>query len=688
MISGLQRRKKAMKKRIEITLMSDLCAGVGKHFAAVIDLDTAIDEYGIPFIPSRRLKGCMKEVARMIGSDEISEIFGVRGSDISGSLSITDARIENYNNIVETLIGKDEITPNSVAELFCSIRSETALDGDTVKDGSLRFIRVVNKHSPIDSKPLRFIADIEFEERFEEEIRKICKGLRNIGYRRNRGFGAVKCALIDAADGFKIDDYELNNDTNYEFKYTVFLQSDIMLPSTDSNHSLDYIPGTSVMGALASKYRGTNFNDVFLSGKAHFGNLYLSDKNSSEYIPAPRFFAKVKAATDIEDKGIKNLIAINRITENNEIKNEPEKQYKPLKNGYINWAQGYKNPRTKIVYHNALNTDGVELYTQYCMCNGQYFKGSIISDGKTMKEIYPLFKEGTISFGRSKTAQYAKCKIVKTEEKMISEFNKEKLIKLTTGSIAAYFCESDIVLTDNNGTFTTELSELLKVLPFAALHNIRRETSITTRTVSGYNAKWNLKKPQFPVIRAGSVVVFTVDADTETAEYLYVGEKQNEGFGKIKLLPNADLLNVSQADCSGTYDVQIKNPILIEIENRKVDGEIISRAITNSEEITLNASQTGRITLMCKESESYEDFIARVSSIKNASTSSEALKHFGEEKLTLVFADILKNTPFESYVDTQNDDEKKFVWKKLQKYIVIMLTMRKYKIKSEGKASE
>lgn len=676
-----------MKKRIEITLMSDLCAGVGKHFAAVIDLDTAIDEYGIPFIPSRRLKGCMKEVALMIGSDGISEIFGVRGSDISGSLSITDARIENYNNIVETLIGKDEITPNSVAELFCSIRSETALDGDTVKDGSLRFIRVVNKHSPIDSKPLKFIADIEFEERFEEEIRKICKGLRNIGYRRNRGFGSVKCVLIDSANDFMMDDYELNDDADYEFKYTVFLQSDIMLPSTDSNHSLDYIPGTSVMGALASKYKGTNFNDVFLSGKARFGNLYVSDKNSSEYIPAPRFFAKVKAATEIEDKGVKNLIAINEAAETN-FENEPPKQYKLLKNGYINLDYGYKKAKTKIVFHNALDAGDTGLYTQYCMCNGQYFKGSIIADGKTMKEIYPLFKEGTISFGRSKTAQYAKCKIVKTETKMISELNKDNFTKLTAGSVAAYFCESDIVITDGNGTFTTELSEFLKVLPLAEFHNIRRETSIATRTVSGYNAKWNLKKPQFPVIRAGSVVVFNVDADMETTKYVYVGEKQNEGFGKIKLLPNADLLTVSQADCSGTYDVHIKNPILIEIENRKVDGEIISRAITNSEKIALNASQTGRITLMCKDAESYEDFINRVSSIKTETVRNEALKQFGKERLGLIFAEILKNTPFESYMDTSSDDEKKYVWEKFQKYIVIMLTMRKYKIRSEGKANE
>lgn len=677
-----------MKKRLEITLMSDLCAGVGKHFAAVIDLDTATDEYGIPFIPSRRLKGCMREVAVMIGSEKINEIFGKSGFNVPGSLSISDARIENYDNIVEALIDEGDITPNSVAELFCSVRSETAIEDDTVKDGSLRFIRVVNKHSPIDSKPLKFIAKIDFDDCFESEIQKICKGLRNIGYRRNRGFGAVKCALIESTDEFVMDNYEFKDDTNYEFKYTVHLQSDLMLPSTDTNHSLDYIPGTSVMGALASKYKGSNFNEVFLSGDVHFGNLYISDKNSSEYIPAPRFLAKVKAATDIEDKDIKNLIAVNDATERNEGNNEFLKQYKPLKNGYINPACGYKKTETKIVYHNALNAGGAGLYTQYCLCNGQYFKGSIIAGGKAMKEIYPLFKDGAISFGRSKTAQYAKCKIVKTEEKMISECNKKNPIKLTAGSTAAYVCESDVVLTDENGIFTTELSEFLKKLNLAEPHNLRKETSIATRIVSGYNSKWNLKKPQFPAIRAGSVVVFTVDSDGEVAENLYIGEKQNEGFGKVRLLPEADKFVISQTVVPNIRTGKTDNPLVLEIKNRRIDDMIISKAIIKGEKMALNASQTGRVTLMCKEAESYEDFISRVSGIKTETVNNEVLSHFGEERLKSVFADIFKNTPFESCLDGQNSEEKEFVWKKYRKYIVAMLTVRKYKIKSEGKASE
>ena len=50
-----------MRKLMKIELKSDLCAGVGKHYAAILNSDTALDEYGLPYIPSRRLKGVSEE---------------------------------------------------------------------------------------------------------------------------------------------------------------------------------------------------------------------------------------------------------------------------------------------------------------------------------------------------------------------------------------------------------------------------------------------------------------------------------------------------------------------------------------------------------------------------------------------------------------------------------------------------
>ena len=59
-----------IQNSLKITLKSDLCAGSGFSYAGLIDSDISYDKYGVPFISGRRLKGCMKESAYMIKTDQ------------------------------------------------------------------------------------------------------------------------------------------------------------------------------------------------------------------------------------------------------------------------------------------------------------------------------------------------------------------------------------------------------------------------------------------------------------------------------------------------------------------------------------------------------------------------------------------------------------------------------------------
>lgn len=672
-----------MKKNLEITLMSDLCAGVGKHFAATIDLDTATDEYGIPFIPSRRLKGCMREIAEMICVENIDAIFGKSGSNQPGSLFIGDARIENYCSAVKEIQAASNISPAVVTELFCSVRGETALEKGVAKDKSLRYIRVVNRISPIDSKPLKFVAEIDFDQDYEQDVANICSGLRSIGYHRNRGLGAVDCKLVDASSDVGLESVEFEDNTEYKFDYLVELQSDIMLPSDDSNHTLDYIPGTVVLGALASKYKGDDFNDVFLSGKVRFSNLYISDENKTDYVPAPGFLAKIKAPQMEEDKGVKNLVAENDFRE----KSVDVPQYKLLKKGYINSNNGYVKPKVKIVYHNAVSEGGAGLYTQHCLCSGQYFKGSVIADGSLMRKIYPLFESKTISFGRSKSAQYSRCKIIPDKiEKVFSD-----KIELAEGNVTAYVCESDIVLTNSCGVFTTDIADLLKNMGLSQDIKLRRETSLTTRVVSGYNAKWNLKKPQIPVICAGSVIVFDVTESMSVDSVMYIGEKLNEGFGKVRVIPDVAALSITDAEtepCKVTCESINENSLIAEIQLRKFDDKIIERAIFNCQKLriedkksALNASQIGRLLLMCKQSSDHNDFIERVNSIKTDQVRDTALNLFGSSAIEKVLSDLFGESLFVA-LESKNPALR---WVKQKKYIITFLTVAKYRLKETVK---
>ena len=66
------------EQQLIITLKSDLCAGSGYSYAGIVDSDLCYDIYGIPYIPAKRLKGCLREAAGLIGltEEETGRIFG------------------------------------------------------------------------------------------------------------------------------------------------------------------------------------------------------------------------------------------------------------------------------------------------------------------------------------------------------------------------------------------------------------------------------------------------------------------------------------------------------------------------------------------------------------------------------------------------------------------------------------
>ena len=49
--------------RIKIELLSDMCVSDGGIYNSAIDTDICYDEYGFPYIPAKRLKGCLRECA-------------------------------------------------------------------------------------------------------------------------------------------------------------------------------------------------------------------------------------------------------------------------------------------------------------------------------------------------------------------------------------------------------------------------------------------------------------------------------------------------------------------------------------------------------------------------------------------------------------------------------------------------
>ncbi|MBI5207064.1 MAG: hypothetical protein HY934_04655 [Candidatus Firestonebacteria bacterium] len=140
--------------KIEIKLLSDTLIGSGEGFGAIIDTDIVFDDLGIPYIPARRIKGCLRESAEQVCEmlkifniplKSISEIFGT--GEKPSLLTFSNLTIEEYEKNRQWLgyfaeEYKNIISKDAILDTFTMIRQQTALDKGIAREHSLRTIRV------------------------------------------------------------------------------------------------------------------------------------------------------------------------------------------------------------------------------------------------------------------------------------------------------------------------------------------------------------------------------------------------------------------------------------------------------------------------------------------------------------------------------------------------------------------
>lgn len=212
-----------MKYRLEIEFFSSVLVGSGEGFGTFIDTDVVFDDFGIPYVPAKRIKGCLRdsaiEVCEMLktgGLDYIplveedsenrfgiiSQLFGFPGGDEPAPLYISNLTIKGYEDMLPwinyfTKKYGNFVNPEYVKKVFTEIRQQIAIDEEgKAKEHSLRTIRVAKKG-------LVFKGDIELKDDNENFVKLLylaCLNLRRFGTKRNRGFGAVRCRLFDGED--------------------------------------------------------------------------------------------------------------------------------------------------------------------------------------------------------------------------------------------------------------------------------------------------------------------------------------------------------------------------------------------------------------------------------------------------------------------------------------------------------
>ena len=213
------------KGKIIIELRSDACIHSGYSYRGLIDNDVCCDKFGIPFIPARRLKGCLRDAAGMLKKHpdlkNVSAdcLFGERGEFRAekvqtkggvdkpnvveiGNIVIENAHVPNYEQIWDVLESFKElplekyIGRQDILSQYTSIRAQTRMVSTSDKafadeqdidirvpsdigigcamDNTLRFTRVINAHLP---KPICAVSDgtsssCSGQENTEAEYRK------------------------------------------------------------------------------------------------------------------------------------------------------------------------------------------------------------------------------------------------------------------------------------------------------------------------------------------------------------------------------------------------------------------------------------------------------------------------------------------------------------------------------------
>lgn len=573
-----------------ITLKSDLCAGSGYAYAGIIDSDVCYDPCGLPYIPAKRLKGCLREAAELIGlnEEERNKFFGGSGQQSARGMFLDNAYIKGYKDIRRELIKaaaselKDYVSPQSILEQFTTVKAQTKIgENGVAKDNSLRFTRTVNHYSPAEKgeKELCFIADLSFtgveQEEIENVFAKAVKAVRNIGMNRNRGLGSVRCRLEKACETkdtlVRSGEADSDEDT-YILRYTVRNVSPLILSTNNDFKTEKYIGGRSVVGFFASAYLTSGksadteeFADLFLKNKVIYSAMYptveTDDKEKKEqdiYYPAPSYINRLKKTKKYVNvtrtvPGTKKEAEAMGLGE--EYASGNGNQPKKLKGKFVSVKDGkilVMEPETDIVYHHTKNSDKEaeendnSLYTTEVLREQQLFAGEIIGKGKAVRILAKLLENGKLRFGKSKTSQYGTCVL----ESLSIEKAAQKETTYPSGRKILVVLRSDAMFLGDTG-YTVKCAQIRERIkeqlgiveqPSDRAEGGKRPyTEIEAGELTGYYTKWNLKRPSVPVIRAGSSFEFVLAADLHLpAGPVFLGECIGEGFGRADIIDNSN----------------------------------------------------------------------------------------------------------------------------------------------------
>ncbi len=435
------------RKRIEIELLSDTCVSDGGIYNSAVDTEICQDDFGFPYIPGKRMRGCLRECALELNDwgagIEIGRLFGQPGNQ-RGQAIIKSAYIKDRPLLMEA-IHQLEGTPlchvQNVLNCYSYVRTQTAMeDGSGIADDqSLRTIRVANKGLVLEAEVV-FLSE---DAKLEEDFKKCLAVFRHIGIARTRGLGEIKARLLEGsgaggeegsqgqAESTEIGMHAPYQEGSTYLEYEIYLDEPVVCKSVGEQEasSMDYLEGAKILGLISQRLRESGksgtFQDWLERGALHCSNAYLAvDGKRLHEIPAAIFDIKN------DKENYRNKVYLDKKLQEGE--GEPPAcdhglQLNRAKHRYVWMAEDgrmarysvemesryhHSRPKDKSIGHVQEGADGSQLYQISSIKEGQAFRGFIEGGCEEIKQIYSLLAGDAHCFlGYGGNGEYGSCTI-------------------------------------------------------------------------------------------------------------------------------------------------------------------------------------------------------------------------------------------------------------------------------------
>ena len=538
-----------MKRNYEmrIKLLSDLCVSDGGVYNSFIDIDVCYDEYGLPYIPAKRMKGCLRECALELNDwgceIDIAALFGSEGKKKS-SVKIENAYLENSNLYRKEInAGKGHILvhPQNVLRNFTYLRSQTSINyvSGAAEENSLRCSRVIKRG-------LEFVSKVQLEEKFYNDFQQCCTVWRHMGIARTRGMGEIQVTLGRKEECFRESEHSEWREGSDTIVYELELLEPVICKSVNGQeeNTMDYIEGAKVLGifaqAIKEKESAEAFLEVLDAGKIKFSNAYLCEEGR-RFLEVPGTYYSIKnnekSYLDYaynETKKEEQIIQPNQMKHCYVAKTEDGQLLK--KDVLVEERYHHSRPEDKGIGRVYVSeNDNSKFYQMSSIMAGQTFQGFIQGTNQQIKRVYDVLKEKElVQVGYGNSAEYGNVKFRMVGVKASGQ-------KIIHGKRFMVTLLSPAIIYNDNATYTTQIDDFIEEMKWElGIENEELEEQqyfVKYTTIGGFQVTWGMRKPTIEAFDKGTVIIFELKEakDLIVKNCYWIGERVQEGFGEMKI---------------------------------------------------------------------------------------------------------------------------------------------------------